>query len=41
MPIFGFRLQGEGVALTAPDGTEIRTGAEIAAIADWLQSVQR
>jgi mono/diheme cytochrome c family protein len=41
MPVFGFRLRGEGVALTAPDGTEIRTSSEIAAIADWLQSVQR
>ncbi|TCP44088.1 c-type cytochrome [Rhodovulum marinum] len=41
MPVYGFSLRGEGVALTAPDGAEIRTSAEIAAIADWLDSVQR
>lgn len=41
MPIYGFSLGGEGVALSDPGGQEIRTTAEIAAIADWLAAVQR
>lgn len=41
MPIFGFSLGGEAVALSTPDGADLRTGAEIAAIAAWLESVQR
>ncbi|MGC9420832.1 MAG: c-type cytochrome, partial [Rhodovulum sp.] len=41
MPVYGFSLRGEGVALSGPDGVEIRTSAEIAAIAQWLESVQR
>jgi mono/diheme cytochrome c family protein len=41
MPVYGFSMRGEGVALTAPTGDEIRTTAEIAAIALWLESVQR
>ncbi|SIO31253.1 Cytochrome c [Rhodovulum sp. ES.010] len=41
MPIYGFSLRGAAVVLTAPDSAEIRTSAEIAAIAAWLASVQR
>ncbi|GAA0294286.1 c-type cytochrome [Rhodovulum strictum] len=41
MPLYGFSLRGEAVALTAPSGEEIRTSAEIAAIARWLESIQR
>ncbi|TCM88039.1 c-type cytochrome [Rhodovulum steppense] len=41
MPIFGFSMRGQAVALTAPTGEEIRTSAEIAAIARWLDSIQR
>lgn len=41
MPIFGFSLGGEGVVLSDGAGGEVRTGAEIAAIAAWLETVQR
>lgn len=41
MPVYGFSLGGAAVALTGPDGAEIRTGEDIAALADWLASVQR
>lgn len=41
MPLYGFSLDGRRVSLAAPDGEEIVTGAEIAAIAGWLAGVQR
>ncbi|MEX5727255.1 mono/diheme cytochrome c family protein [Rhodovulum iodosum] len=40
MPIFGFTLSGEMVVLTPPAGGEIATSQEIAALAQWLESVQ-
>ncbi|MBN2906307.1 MAG: c-type cytochrome [Rhodobacteraceae bacterium] len=41
MPIFGFSLEADQEELGTPEGTTLRTGAEIAAIARWLESVQR
>lgn len=41
MPVYGFSLMGEGVALSDATGAEVRTSASIAAIAAWLESVQR
>lgn len=41
MPVFGFSMAGPVVVLSLPDGNAISTSEEIAALAQWLESVQQ
>lgn len=41
MPVFGFSMAGPVVVLTLPDGNPLATSEEIAALAQWLESVQQ